>query len=95
MAENKRVRLTIEGRVQGVNFRMETVRAAEQIGVGGWVRNRMDGSVEALIEGKAEKVNQMIEWCRKGPRSAHVTSVDVREEPYSGEFSDFSVRYTQ
>lgn len=94
MAEKKRVRATIEGRVQGVNFRMETTRAAARIGVYGWVRNKSDGNVEALIEGDASRVDQMLDWCRKGPPVASVTNVEVAEEPYSGEFSDFSVRYT-
>lgn len=94
MADKKRVRADIQGRVQGVNFRMETVRAADQIGVCGWVRNKSDGGVEAMIEGDAAKVDQMLDWCRKGPPVAHVTDVSVREEPYAGEFKGFTVRYT-
>jgi len=94
MADKKRVRAVIKGRVQGVNFRMETWRAAEQIGVCGWVRNKTDGNVEALIEGDVSKVDQMIEWCRKGPPVAHVTDIKITEESYQGDFQDFSVRYT-
>lgn len=95
MGDKKRVRAVIEGRVQGVNFRMETTRAAEQIGVGGWVRNRSDGTVEALIEGDADKVDQMIAWCRKGPRPANVSNVELQEEAYKGEFRGFKVRHTE
>lgn len=94
MADKKRLRLVIEGLVQGVNFRMETARAAEKIGVYGWVRNKSDGTVEAVIEGDAPEVDQMLQWCRKGPRVAQVTHVDVAEESYTGEFRDFSIRYT-
>ncbi|MDZ7832895.1 MAG: acylphosphatase [Desulfobacterales bacterium] len=94
MADKKRVRAIIEGRVQGVNFRMETMRAAEQIGVNGWVRNKSDGNVEALIEGDAEKVDQMLEWCRKGPPVANVTDIDITEETYKGDMQGFDVRYT-
>ena len=95
MADKKRVRAIIKGRVQGVNFRMETWRAAEDIGVYGWVRNKADGNVEALIEGDSAKVDEMIEWCGQGPPIAQVTDVEVTEEPYDGDFRDFSVRYTK
>jgi len=94
MADKKRIRVVIQGLVQGVNFRMETSRAADKIGVYGWVRNKADGSVEALIEGDSPKVDQMLDWCRKGPRVARVTHVDVEEDIYMGEFRDFSIRYT-
>lgn len=94
MADKKRVRAIIKGRVQGVNFRMETWRAAEDIGVCGWVRNRSDGTVEALIEGDAARVDQMLQWCQKGPPVARVTDIEVSEETYEGKFKDFSVRYT-
>ena len=95
MADKKRVRVIIKGRVQGVNFRMETWRAAEDIGVYGWVRNKADGNVEALIEGDSAKVDEMLEWCGKGPAIAKVTDIEVAEEPYGGDFRDFSVRYTK
>ena len=94
MADKKRIRATIKGRVQGVNFRMETMRAAEKIGVNGWVRNKSDGNVEALIEGDPEKVDQMLEWCRTGPPVAHVTDIDVAEEAYQVDMQGFNVRYT-
>ena len=77
-----------------MNFRMETMRAAEKIGVCGWVRNKSDGNVEALIEGDAEKVDEMLEWCRKGPPISHVTGVYITEDPYQGDMQGFDVRYT-
>lgn len=95
MADKKRVRAIIKGRVQGVNFRMETWRAAEDIGVCGWVRNKSDGTVEALIEGDSARVDQMLQWCQKGPPVARVTDIEATEETYQGEFKDFSVRYTK
>ena len=94
MADKKSVRAIIKGRVQGVNFRMETWRAAEDIGVYGWVRNKSDGTVEALIEGDSARVDQMLQWCQKGPPVAQVTDIEVTEEIYQGELKDFSVRYT-
>jgi len=67
MKEKIRVHVIISGRVQGVFFRMETSRAAERIGVSGWVRNNSDGTVEAEFEGEKQNVVSMLEWCRKGP----------------------------
>jgi acylphosphatase len=75
-----RAHVSVRGRVQGVSFRLETQARARQLGVAGWVRNVPDGSVEAVFEGDEEDVRRMVEWCRRGPRAAHVTSVDVRWE---------------
>jgi acylphosphatase len=73
-------RVRIHGRVQGVFFRVETRARAESLGLAGWVRNESDGSVEALFEGDAERVDSMVEWCRRGPSGAHVDEVEVFEE---------------
>ncbi len=94
MAEKKAVLAKISGRVQGVNFRMETTLAAERYGVNGWVRNVADGTVEAYIEGDAENVDDMLDWCRKGPRPASVTGVEVKQEEYTGKYKDFSIKHT-
>ena len=72
------------GRVQGVWFRGATEREANRMGVCGWVRNRSDGSVEAVFEGDAALVEQLIAWCHRGPSSARVDEVRVREEPVQG-----------
>ena len=77
-----RAHVHIEGSVQGVNFRWYTADRARQRGVTGWVRNRADGSVEAVFEGEREAVAGLVDWCRRGPRHARVTKVDVTwEEP--------------
>lgn len=68
-------RLEIRGRVQGVGFRYAMQREAERLSVRGWVRNRRDGSVEALAHGEAQAVEQLIEWARRGPPAAHVAEV--------------------
>ncbi|MEZ5933435.1 MAG: acylphosphatase [Alphaproteobacteria bacterium] len=73
--ERKCVHLRIEGRVQGVWYRGWTVRTAERLGLDGWVRNRDDGSVEAVVAGPAGKVDAMIERCRQGPPAAKVTAL--------------------
>ena len=67
MEETVRAHLIISGRVQGVFYRMETKSAADRFGVSGWVRNRRDGRVEALVEGEKQQVDALIQWCRKGP----------------------------
>lgn len=71
------VRLRIHGRVQGVWYRGWTVETARRLGVNGWVRNRRDGSVEALLDGPEEAVNAMIEACRRGPPAAQVERIDT------------------
>jgi acylphosphatase len=72
-------RVTIRGRVQGVGYRYWTRRTATARGLEGWVRNRRDGSVEAVLAGPEQAVSEMIMLCRRGPSAAHVDSVD--EQP--------------
>ena len=74
------VRVRIEGRVQGVGYRYWTERTAAALGLSGWVRNRRDGSVEAVFSGTPDKVADIIVRCRQGPRSAAVTAVASAEE---------------
>jgi acylphosphatase len=68
----------VRGRVQGVGFRMDAADAAARLGVAGTVRNLLDGSVEADVEGSAEAVEAMLAHLREGPRSARVDGIDVR-----------------
>ena len=70
-------RLKISGVVQGVGYRWSMVEEARRLGVRGGVRNRKDGSVEAIVAGPAQALDRIIEWARKGPPSAAVTRVDV------------------
>jgi len=72
-------RLVIRGRVQGVGFRYAMLDTAHALGVTGWVRNRRDGSVEALVQGESVAVDAVIAWSRKGPPAARVDGVDVRD----------------
>lgn len=87
------VHITIKGRVQGVWFRGWTVQQAQSIGIQGWVRNRVDGSVEAVFCGSNNNVNEMIKRCRKGPPLARVDSIDVAEADHQG-FDGFEKRPT-
>ena len=73
--------LVIRGRVQGVGYRDWTVRKARELGLSGWVRNRPDGSVEAVISGTDTLVAGMISECQSGPPSAQVDTIDVTEWP--------------
>jgi acylphosphatase len=73
------VRLTIHGRVHGVGFRAFVEHEAVQRGLDGWVRNRRDGSVEALIAGDERRVEEMIAACRRGPSGARVDRIEVEE----------------
>ena len=91
--EKTRVRVIIEGRVQGVFFRHHTQEMAYKLGVKGWVRNRREGSVEALFEGDKIEIDQIIQWCHRGPSEARVTNVRTTWENYTGEFEDFSISY--
>lgn len=72
-------RVVVAGRVQGVGFRYAFADEARMRGLGGWVRNRRDGRVEALISGPAADVEAMIAWARVGPPAARVTSIDIEE----------------
>jgi len=89
----KRVVAKIEGLVQGVFFRNYTQQEARRLELSGWVRNRSDGTVEAALEGEAEKVAQMITWLHLGSPQAEVRKVLVSEEQPLGDRSAFTIRY--
>ena len=77
-----RLRVWARGHVQGVFFRAEARARAESLGVAGWIRNAEDGSVEAVFEGDRERVESMVDWCRRGPAGAQVDELEVEpEEP--------------
>jgi acylphosphatase len=84
--------LVITGLVQGIGYRYSMAAAARRFNVTGWVRNRRDGSVEAVVAGNAEAVAAIIDWARRGPAGAEVAHVAV--ELGEGEFKDFDQRPT-
>ncbi|WP_455364911.1 acylphosphatase [[Eubacterium] cellulosolvens] len=88
-----RIHVYVKGRVQGVFFRYETSRVAKENNVKGWVRNRFDGSVEAVFEGEKGDVEKVVVYCRRGPPGADVRDIQVVEEPWQGEFKDFKIVY--
>ncbi len=83
----------MSGRVQGVFFRSKTEAEARRRNVCGWVRNRMDGRVEAVLEGERDDVDKVIDFCRRGPPKANVMNIQVQWEDYTGEFKDFKIHY--
>ncbi|UCD68616.1 MAG: acylphosphatase [Betaproteobacteria bacterium] len=84
--------LRIHGRVQGVYFRDSMRQQARQLGVTGWVRNRLDGTVEALVSGEPQAIAKIIEWARHGPATAKVTDVQIEET--QGQFDSFDLLLT-
>ena len=83
-------RLVIRGLVQGVGFRYSLQREALRLGLVGWVRNRRDGTVEAVVCGPESAVHSMVAWAHRGPPAARVESVDVAID--EGSFQDFEQR---
>jgi acylphosphatase len=91
----KRVHAVVRGRVQGVGFRASAAYEARRLGVDGWVRNRMDGTVEVLASGDDAAIDQLVAWLKRGPRGAHVTGLDVAPPAptlASEELSGFEIR---
>jgi acylphosphatase len=87
------VQVRIEGRVQGVGYRAFVEMRAYELGLEGWVRNRRDGAVEAVLQGAEDAVAAMLDLCREGPPAAQVTRVEVIGEGL-GSFRGFEVRPT-
>ena len=80
----KCVRVVVSGRVQGVGFRYATMQRARSRGIAGYVRNREDGSVEAVFEGESDAVDSLVAWCSRGPAGARVDDVTVELETPTG-----------
>jgi len=81
--------LVIRGRVQGVFFRNSMQREAQDLAVSGWVRNRSDGTVEAMVQGEPAAVDALVRWAQRGPTLAEVTRVEI--EPGTGDYSSFEI----
>lgn len=88
-----RAHVLVKGRVQGVFFRSEIKRRAEDLDTKGWARNLPDGSVEAIFEGQESSVRKLVEFCKKGPSGARVADLTLEWKNYIGEFKDFRIVY--
>lgn len=88
----KRLVAVVRGRVQGVGFRDATVREGRRLGLTGWVRNRLDGTVEATAEGDEATLDEMETFLRRGPSMANVESVDAFRETAQGDLLPFQIR---
>ena len=93
MAPPKRVRITVRGRVQGVGFRYAAVTEARRLGVTGWARNQLDGSVEIVADGPTEAIDALLVWCRTGPSMARVREVVHEELARDTPLREFDVRW--
>lgn len=89
--ENKRVRLIIQGKVQGVFFRASTKDKAKELGLKGFVRNSPDGTVEVIAEGDINQLRKFVDWCHIGPDLSRVDSVQSEWQPYVVEFEEFTI----
>ena len=91
--QKDRLFIKIFGTVQGVFFRDKTLEKAEELGLSGYVKNALDGSVEIEAEGAKEDLERLLEWAYHGPSSAIVKKVEARWQEGKGEFSDFKIVY--
>ena len=90
--DSKTIRIVVSGRVQGVSYRAWTRKQAERHGVAGWIRNRPDRTVEALLTGPAEAVEALLAACRRGPFAARVDGIEVSDEAEAAAITGFEIR---
>lgn len=88
-----RAHVVVSGDVQGVGFRYAAQRTAKSHNLTGWVKNLPNGSVEAVFEGERGAIEQMLQWCHRGPSAAEVTNVSVQWEQPTGDFHDFRIAF--
>ena len=82
----------VHGRVQGVGFRYQTRMQARRLGLVGWVRNAMDGTVEVLFSGPSDAQDQMLGWLKQGPAGARVEKVETKQQPLNQSYESFEIK---
>ena len=87
-----RVRILIEGRLQGANFRLNAQKAAEQLGLVGFVRHLSDGRIEIEAQGAQDKVEEILDWCQEEPHGSQIKSILFRYDEPVNRYNDFNVR---
>jgi acylphosphatase len=93
MPDEIQIMVVITGRVQGVFFRAHTQNAANRLNLKGYVKNLANGCVEAIFKGDPAAVNQMLDWCHKGPGASKVEHVHIKEADKTLDFTNFEIRY--
>ena len=88
-----RVNVIVSGRVQGVFFRASAKQKADELGITGWVKNTSDGNVEAVFEGLDKHVEEIIDWCKTGPRLAKVNNIKIIRLDPKKDFNNFSIKH--
>ncbi len=87
-----RMRILIEGRLQGINFRYHTQQQAKKLGLMGFVQSLSDGRIEIDVQGAQNKIEQMLTWCQEEPQSIHIKTIFYRYDELTERYSDFAVR---
>jgi acylphosphatase len=85
--------LRIHGKVQGVGYRFFATRVARRLGLKGTIQNQRDGSVEAMVEGEKQAIDEWIEELKEGPRYAEVVKIDQETKEFTGRLGDFDVKF--
>jgi acylphosphatase len=92
---HKQLHAIVHGQVQGVSFRYYTIQEARQLGIVGWVRNKPDRTVEVCAEGPTAQLKRLLAFLHRGSPAAHVTRVEAKWQPATGQFDRFEVRYSR
>ena len=92
MPKEQRI-IRIHGKVQGVGYRFFATRVARRLGLKGSIQNNRDGSVDAVVEGEKDVINDWIEELKEGPRYAEVTKIDQETKDFTGRLGDFDVKF--
>jgi len=91
LIEYHRVHIFISGKVQGVYFRQNTAHKAQELNIVGWIRNLRDGRVEAVFEGERVNMDKLLNWCNNGPKNAVVEDIQIIDEEFRNEYSNFQI----
>ncbi|MCH7759409.1 acylphosphatase [Patescibacteria group bacterium] len=89
----KQVVIKIYGLVQGVAFRYDTQHLAQELGLKGWTKNELDGSVKIVVRGEEDRLQKLVDWCHQGPRSAQVDKVELKWEEPEQKFNNFNIEF--
>ena len=89
----KTYKIVISGEVQGINFRFFTKKKADELGIKGYIKNLENGNVEAIFQGDEDSIKKIINWCKKGPSSAKVDSIEINQIKLEKEYKEFKIEF--